>query len=112
MAGFCGIIKFLRSNGIDHLNQEALQNILEGTVATSKREINGQFTTPTELAKILARLTVKDWADAVLDCCCGTGTIPKEVIRIKSHKCLQRMRLNRYGRATKIITLCKSLILA
>lgn len=80
---FVELSNFLRSNGIDHLNQEALQNILEGTVATSKREINGQFTTPTELAKILARLTVKDWTDAVLDCCCGTGTIPKEVIRIK-----------------------------
>lgn len=80
---FVELSNFLRSNGIDHLNQEALQNILEGTVATSKREINGQFTTPTELAKILVRLTVKDWTDAVLDCCCGTGTIPKEVIHIK-----------------------------
>ncbi len=74
---------FLRSNGIDHLNQEALQNILEGSVATSKRAINGQYTTPTELAKLLVRLTVRDWSDTILDCCCGTGTIPKEAIRIK-----------------------------
>ena len=74
---------FLRSNGIDHLNQETLQNILEGSVATSKRAINGQYTTPTELAKLLVRLTVRDWSDTILDCCCGTGTIPKEAIRIK-----------------------------
>lgn len=80
---FVELSNFLRRNGIDHLNQEALQNILEGTVATNKRAINGQFTTPTELAKILVRLTIKDWTDTVLDCCCGTGTIPKEVIRIK-----------------------------
>ncbi len=74
---------FLRSNGIDHLNQETLQNILEGSVATSKRAINGQYATPTELAKLLIRLTVRDWTGTVLDCCCGTGTIPKEAIRIK-----------------------------
>ena len=74
---------FLRSNGIDHLSQEILQNILEGSVSTSKREINGQYATPVELAKLLVRLTVKDWSDTILDCCCGTGTIPKEAIEIK-----------------------------
>ena len=80
---FVEFSSFLRNNGIDHLNQEALQNILEGSVATSKRAINGQYTTPTELAKLLVRLTVRDWSDTILDCCCGTGTIPKEAIRIK-----------------------------
>ena len=74
---------FLKSNGIEHLNQEALQNILEGSVATSKRAINGQYTTPSELAKLLVRLSVKDWTDTILDCCCGTGTIPKAAIQIK-----------------------------
>ena len=67
---------FLKNNGIEHLNQEALQNILEGSVATSKRAVNGQYTTPPELAKLLARLSIRDWSDSVLDCCCGTGTIP------------------------------------
>lgn len=74
---------FLKTNGIDYLNQEALQNILEGSVATSKRAINGQYTTPPELAKLLVRLSVQDWSDTVLDCCCGTGTIPKAAIQIK-----------------------------
>lgn len=80
---FVEFSNFLSSNGIDHLNQETLQNILEGSVATSKRAINGQYTTPTELAKLLVRLTVKNWSDTILDCCCGTGTIPKEAIQIK-----------------------------
>ncbi|MCM1512577.1 MAG: N-6 DNA methylase [Oxalobacter formigenes] len=80
---FVELSMFLKNNGIEHLNQEALQNILEGSVATSKREINGQFTTPLELARLLVRLTVKDWTDAVLDCCCGTGTISKAAIQIK-----------------------------
>lgn len=74
---------FLKNNGIERLNQETLQNILEGSVAASKRAINGQFTTPPELARLLVRLTVKDWTDAVLDCCCGTGTISKAAIQVK-----------------------------
>lgn len=74
---------FLKNNGIEHLDQKALQNILECSVATSKREINGQYTTPSELAKLLVRLSVKDWTDTILDCCCGTGTIPKAAIEIK-----------------------------
>lgn len=26
---------------------------------------------------------MRDWSDTILDCCCGTGTIPKEAIQIK-----------------------------
>lgn len=80
---FVEFSNFLKNNGIDHLNQVALQNILEGSVATSKRAINGQYTTPPALARLLVRLTVRDWSDTILDCCCGTGTIPKEAIQIK-----------------------------
>lgn len=74
---------FLRQNGIEQLDQSALQNILEGSVNTTKREINGQYTTPPELAKILVQLVIRDWSDTMLDCCCGTGTIPKAAIQIK-----------------------------
>ena len=74
---------FLKNNGISGLDQCALQNILEGSVDTTKREINGQYTTPPELARILVRLTVRDWSDSFLDCCCGTGTIPKAALDIK-----------------------------
>lgn len=74
---------FLRNNRIEHLNQKILQNILENTVATNKKAINGQYTTPPELARLLVKLTVRDWSDNILDCCCGTGTIPKEAIQIK-----------------------------
>lgn len=80
---FIEFSNFLKNNGIEQLNQEALQNILEGSVAASKRAINGQYTTPPELAKLLVRLTVKDWTDTILDCCCGTGTIPRTAIQIK-----------------------------
>ncbi len=74
---------FLKSNGMRHLDQEALQHVLESSVAAGRREINGQYATPTALAAILLRLTVRDWSDTILDCCCGTGTIPKAAIQLK-----------------------------
>lgn len=77
---------FLRENGIENLDQAVLQNILEGSVNTTKREINGQFTTPPELARILVQLVIRDWSDTMMDCCCGTGTIPKAAIQIKKSK--------------------------
>lgn len=73
----------MSSNGIDHLNQETLQNILEGSVATSKRAINGQYTTPTELAKLLVRLTVKNWSDTILDCVVAQAQFRKKQFRLK-----------------------------
>lgn len=77
---------FLKSNGIERLDQKALQNVLEGSVAVGKREVNGQFATPLQLARLLVRLTVRDWSDTVLDCCCGTGTIPQAAIQIKKER--------------------------
>ena len=74
---------FLSKNSITQLKQESLQSILESSVSVSKRSINGQYTTPPELAKILLKLTVNNWNDNILDCCCGTGTIPKSAIEIK-----------------------------
>lgn len=74
---------FLKENGIAFLDQVALQNILENSVNTVKREINGQYTTPPELARLLVRLTVRDWSSDFLDCCCGTATIPNKAIEIK-----------------------------
>ena len=77
---------FLKENGISRLDQKTLQNILEGSVNVVRRELNGQFTTPYELAHILVRLTVVDWTDNFLDCCCGTGTIAKAALDIKKDK--------------------------
>lgn len=71
---------FLKRNNIKGIAQEVLQQILEGSVDTSKRELNGQFTTPACLADILSRITVLDWTGTFLDCCCGTGTIVKSLI--------------------------------
>lgn len=77
---------FLKANDISNLNQSSLQNILENSVSLTRRAFNGQFTTPFELAKILVHLTVIDWKEHFMDCCCGTGTIAKAAIKIKKEK--------------------------
>lgn len=77
---------FLKNNGIQYLDQKILQNILEYSVDISKREVNGQYTTPQPLARLLLKLTVINWSGNILDCCCGTGTIPSIAIQIKKKK--------------------------
>ena len=78
-----GLSLFLKDSSLRELEQKTLQDILEKTVSSARRLVNGQFTTPPALADILVRLTVSDWTGEFLDCCCGTGTIPKAALRHK-----------------------------
>lgn len=77
---------FLKENGIKSINQSMLQNILERCVNVTRRELNGQFTTPKTLARILASITIHNWTEDCADPCCGTGTIPHEIINLKKDK--------------------------
>ncbi|MCL2591784.1 MAG: SAM-dependent methyltransferase [Defluviitaleaceae bacterium] len=77
------INEFLKENEVAGLSQEALQEILEKSVNLGKREISGQFTTPTILADILAKITLRDLRGEFFDPCCGTGTI---AIAVKDYK--------------------------
>ncbi len=83
---FVELSLFLKSNGTDFINQSVLQNVLENTVNSTKREINGQYSTPVELAKLLVYLTVRNWNDDIIDPCCGTGTIAREALLAKKGK--------------------------
>lgn len=74
---------FLKENGINSINQSMLQNILDGSINTTRREMNGQFTTPKTLARILVKLTVHDLTGNDADVTCGTGTIPHAIITMK-----------------------------
>jgi type I restriction-modification system DNA methylase subunit len=78
---------FLKNNGIVNVDQQMLQNILEKCINTSRRELNGQYPTPKILAKILAHITINDWTSDCSDPCCGTGTIPHEILEAKKSKC-------------------------
>lgn len=74
---------FLTDNGVNQIDQNALQNVLENTVAVAKRELNGQFTTPSVLADLLVRITTRDWTGNAIDPCCGTGSISKAILKTK-----------------------------
>lgn len=74
---------FIRDNGAPRINVAMVQRILEKTVRQARRELNGQYTTPQILARLLVRMTVHNWLDDCLDPCCGTGTIPHEIIEAK-----------------------------
>jgi hypothetical protein len=82
---------FLTENGISQIEQSALQNIMERTVASAKREINGQFTTPETLADLLVKITTKDWNGDAIDPCCGTGSISRAILKNKCNR-LQDVR--------------------
>lgn len=75
--------QFLIENGIDEIEQTTLQTILENSVSTAKRELAGQFTTPTKLAELLGKITILDWNKPCLDPCCGTGSIPQAILNHK-----------------------------
>lgn len=75
--------QFLIENNIEKIEQGVLQDILEKTVNTAKREIRGQYATPYYLADILCQITVQDWNKDCADLCAGTGTIAKAVINNK-----------------------------
>lgn len=75
--------QFLIENGISEIEQTSLQTILENSVSTSKRELAGQFTTPTKLAEILSKITIIDWSKPCIDPCCGTGSISQAILSNK-----------------------------
>lgn len=76
----------LKSMKIDEIDQTQIQDILENSVASSKRLIRGQFTTPKVLAEILCNITMLDTEKDFMDCCCGTGTIAKAGLNIKTDR--------------------------
>ena len=75
--------QFLIENNIEKIEQGVLQDILEKTVNSDKREIRGQYATPYYLADILCQITVQDWNKDCADLCAGTGTIAKVIINNK-----------------------------
>ncbi len=78
--------QFLIENKIEKVDQTVLQEILEKTVHTAKREIRGQYATPYCLADLLCQITVLNWHDQCADLCAGTGTIARAIIKNKTDR--------------------------
>jgi len=75
--------QFLSTVNIEAIEIEILHQLLQSTIATAKRKVAGQFSTPKNLADILTRLTIDDKTKIVIDPCCGTGTIIKQAYELK-----------------------------
>lgn len=75
--------QFLSTINIEAIEIEILHQLLQSTVATAKRKVAGQFSTPKKLADLLTRLTIEDKTKIVIDPCCGTGTIIKQAYELK-----------------------------
>lgn len=75
--------QFLSSININAIEVEILQNLLQSSIASAKRKVAGQFSTPKKLAELLVRLTLENKERNVLDPCCGTGTIIHQAYSIK-----------------------------
>ena len=74
---------FLTSIDIEAIDIEILHELLQSSVASAKRKVAGQFSTPRKLAELLNRLTIIDKTKIVIDPCCGTGTIINQAYQLK-----------------------------
>ncbi len=78
---FNALLSDLRIGSVD---QGQLSNVLEATVEVAVRKLRGQYPTPTELARLLVNLCVRNTIDdRVLDPCCGGGTIARAAMEKK-----------------------------
>lgn len=75
--------QFLSTVNIEAIEIEILHQLLQSSIATAKRKVAGQFSTPKKLADLLTRLTIDDKTKTVIDPCCGTGTIIKQAYDLK-----------------------------
>lgn len=78
---FNHLLSDLRVGSVD---QAQLSGILEATVEVATRKLRGQYPTPTELARLLVHLCLRNLeTDRLLDPCCGSGTIARAALEQK-----------------------------
>ena len=78
---FAAFNKLLSTVRIESLSQPELHAIVQQLQSRHRMKALGQFPTPKRLADLLARIVLNDAEkDAVLDPCCGTGTLARAVM--------------------------------
>jgi tRNA1(Val) A37 N6-methylase TrmN6 len=82
-SALCEINGFLTGLQLDEVPQEILHEVIEQTLVASKRKAAGQYSTPTNLARLLVALAVENRNGAIIDPCCGTGTIARAAYDLK-----------------------------
>lgn len=76
----------LKEFAFSKIDKSLLHDLIGLTVYRDKRKFAGQFSTPPELAKFITRLTINNVQLDVIDPCCGTGTIAKEIYNLKKEQ--------------------------
>ena len=75
---------FLKDFEFGRIDRSVLQGILKSTVLASIKKAAGLYVTPTKLADLLVLLTLSDKTGMAIDPFCGTGTIVKAILEVKS----------------------------
>jgi hypothetical protein len=73
----------LKEFNFNKIDKPLLHDLIGLTIYKNKRKVAGQFTTPIKLSALLANLTLQKANEQVIDPCCGSGTILKEVYKFK-----------------------------
>lgn len=77
--------QYLRDAHLPDIDQRLLHETLHSVRRESQRKIAGQYCTPVRLASLLVRVATDDLNVPMLDPCCGTGTIAREILSLKTH---------------------------
>jgi len=75
---------FLQQFEFSEIDKSVLQSILKSVVLSSIKKAAGLYVTPPELARLLVLLSLCDKTGLSIDPFCGTGTIVKAILSVKS----------------------------
>ncbi len=75
---------FLRQFEFSQIDESVLQGILKSVVLSSIKKAAGLYATPYELAHLLVLISLADKNGICIDSFCGTGTIVKAILDVKS----------------------------
>jgi len=75
---------FLKQFEFSQIDKSVLQSILKSVVLSSIKKAAGLYVTPYELAHLLVLLSLSDKNGLSIDPFCGTGTIVKAMLSVKS----------------------------
>jgi len=78
------IFKYMHNFEFSKISKEVLSEIIKSSVLTSIKKIAGLYATPSYIAELLVRLTLNEKDGHTIDPFCGTGTIVKKILEIKS----------------------------
>jgi hypothetical protein len=78
------IFKYMHNFEFAKISRDVLGEIIKSTVLTSIKKGAGLYSTPSYIAELLVRLSLNEKDGHAIDPFCGTGTIVKQILEIKS----------------------------